>query len=274
MLNQEFREKTTPLMRPQQAEKVKDEAAVLTNMLSAPPHISSAIENRGQVHRHLQSLKRDLEKQVPLPYQGSEIDSANNRERVLRETITQGMPTQAEMRKNPPGAVDKHRMWQHYKKSDLLEWKNIRLRQHAGGDVEHLPFARDVANFERYRPTGGAQELSMDGAQITGKQYHLPPAGAAPVVVMTDEKMKALQELDPELAGKMAVLGNAERADVLELIDILMERKANLEMLGDLPQPVKETKKSKGGWSPERRAEMSARAKQRWADKKSKELED
>ncbi|KKL86602.1 hypothetical protein LCGC14_1943120, partial [marine sediment metagenome] len=33
-------------------------------------------------------------------------------EELLRESWLNGMPTQAEMRRNPPGAVDKNTSWQ------------------------------------------------------------------------------------------------------------------------------------------------------------------
>jgi hypothetical protein len=37
------------------------------------------------------------------------------------------MPSQEEMRKAPPGAVDKHMGWEKRNKPKIAEWKNLRF---------------------------------------------------------------------------------------------------------------------------------------------------
>lgn len=214
-----FKEKITPLMRPHQTEALKEEARAIEAMLNAPPHISSAIQNRGDIVRHFNTLTNDIENQTPKPYRDTEIDLARRREVELRETITQGMPTQKEMRRNPAGAVDKHLKWERENKQNILEWKNIRLRLHNGGHLNEIPEARDVANFEQYRPADASHELNMHNMQISGKDYYLPPTGSGPVAVMSDEQADVLKQVNPELFSKMAMLSNDQRAEILNMVN-------------------------------------------------------
>ncbi|KKL86601.1 hypothetical protein LCGC14_1943110 [marine sediment metagenome] len=74
----------------------------------------------------------------------------------------------------------------------------------------------------------------MHNEQIPGKIMNLPPAGAGPAAVMSDEQADMLQSINPELHGKMALLSNDQRAEVLGLVDSLMA--------GEKPKPKKPKK--------------------------------
>lgn len=150
------------LLRPNQQVEMKDEVRILEDKLQSPH-----IEDKGTVRRQLHRLKQQLEIQTPKPFVGAEVDAAVKREQDLREQILQGMPSQEEMRKSPPGAIDKHRTWEKRNKEKIIEWKNIQLRLHADSNEV------DIANFERFRPTSSS--LNMDNAFIPGNQYFMPP---------------------------------------------------------------------------------------------------
>jgi len=177
-----------PLLRPNQVENLRDEERRLSDTLSAPPHIANQIQDRPAMAKQLRNLKRQLATQAPTPIPELEKDAAIQREAVLREQWTNGMPTQAEMRRNPAGAVDKNRAWDQRNKAAVLEWKNLRLRLHAGGDIPNtLADSRDVANIEMFRPVKASHELNMVGEQIEGTQYYMPN-GAIPIRnVMSNE---------------------------------------------------------------------------------------
>lgn len=177
----EFKETMAPLLRPHQVEEMRDEERRLTETLQAPPHISNQVQDRPAMVRQLRRLRQQLQTQAPTEYPETEKDAAVQREAALREQFTAGMPTQAEMRRNPSGAVDKNRAWSQRNKDAILEWKNIRLRLHAGGDLPNtLADARDIANIEMFRPHAASHELTMRGEQIPGKEWYMP-TGAIPI---------------------------------------------------------------------------------------------
>lgn len=216
-MSEVFQETTKPLLRPRQTEDLKERIGRLREVLSAPPHIANRVEDRGQVTKNLRAAEHDLQEQVPTAYGEDELDAATKRSAELKDKMLEGMPTQAEMRCNPPGAVDKHRRWEGRNKTSLCEWKNIQLRLHQGG-YSDLPDATDLANFEKFRPAGGAQELDMHNAQIAGTQYHLPPPGAAQAAIFSDADIEMLKGVDPDLAASLAIMPNESRGAVLNII--------------------------------------------------------
>lgn len=218
-----YQESTKPLMRPRQAEDAKEELRRLEGMMQAPPHIANTIQDIGEIRRQYQNLKRGLDQQAPKSYIEGEIDMAAQRETSLRDEILTGMPTQAEMRRNPAGARDKHMRWEKRNKTKILEWKNIRLRQHASGLLDELPEATDIANLERFRPQGGAQELNMHSEQIVGRIQHGPTPGAGPAVVFSDQDTETLKAADAELHSRLATMTNRHRALVKAYLNDLPE---------------------------------------------------
>ena len=162
------------LLRPHQVDELKNEKRVLEKNLTHP-HIT----DKASVSKQLRQINHQLDTQTPKPFDAKEVDHAAKREASLREEILEGMPSQEEMRKCPPGAVDKHRMWEKKNKQKLLEWKNIKLR--LNHDTDEL----DVANFEKYRPV--TNSLNMDNAIIPGKKFYFPPGEIKAKNVMSDD---------------------------------------------------------------------------------------
>ncbi len=203
-------ERTDPYLRPNQASELLEERNGLESMLNAPSHISGQIQDKASMMRHMRHIETTLHKDLPKPYVETEKDNAATRERELRESMLLGIPTHAEMRKNPPGATDKHRSWESRNKVDLQEWKNIRLRMHATGMLNAPDDASDVANFEQFRPHGGAQELNFDNAQIPGQQYSFP-SGQISIqnVASPEERDRFLAERD-RMSAEMNERGDNE----------------------------------------------------------------
>jgi len=256
-----FQETTKPLLRPRQTEELKEEVGRLRQMLSAPPHIANRIEDRGQLTKNLRAAEHDLQTQAPTAYGEDELDAATKRSAELQDRMVEGMPTQAEMRRNPPGAVDKHRRWERRNKPFLIEWKNIQLRLHQNGYGD-LPDATDLANFERFRPVGGSGEMGMDNAQIPQtRTTQLPPPGAGPVTVMSDEQAEMLKNVNPELHGKMALLSNDQRAEVLGLVDSLRQGMQSVKPIKELAEKKPRRKKPKGSYNESVIALLRAEAK-------------
>lgn len=210
-------ERTEPYLRPQQVRDLVEETEGIEAMLSAPPHIANQIQDRGAMMRHLRHVRHDLETNSPTPYRDAERDPAAKREAELLKKITAAMPTQAEMRRNPHGAVDKHRDWERRCKQDLLEWKNLRLRMHVSGMLDELPDARDVANIERYRPAQASHELGMHDVQIEAKQFFMPTGPIKAQNVMHPEEVI---ELRTKMAAMQALMNDHPNATIAEFRQI------------------------------------------------------
>jgi hypothetical protein len=213
-------------LHPRQVHDLQEERKSKERMLAAPEYIRRQLDSNGeQVARRIRAIDRVLDDQAPKPIPATELDNAVKAEKALRAKWTQGMPTQAEMRRNPAGAVDKHMAWEKRCKKDVLAWKNLRRRLHATGISEHsLANENDVSNVEMYRPTGrsdGSHELNMHNEQIQGKTFFgLETAG--PGAVMSDDQKAVLQEINPALMDQMALLTTEQRAETLKLVDEVM----------------------------------------------------
>lgn len=215
---------TVNLLHPRQVSELTDTKAKLERMLGAAPYIRDQLQDGGAIaQKQIQSINKVLE-QAPEPISAAEMDAAVRLEAELRTDWLDGMPTQAEMRRNPPGATDKNAAWLNRHKTAVLRWKHLRRRLHASGVSEHrMADAGDISNVEMFRPHGGAGEMSMDNAQIPAKSTtHLPPPGAAPMAVMSPEQSQLLKSISPEAHAQMALVSNEQRANVLDLIDGLL----------------------------------------------------
>lgn len=214
--NYMFKESTTQLLRAEQVTDLTDMKNQLENTLHGPAYITNQIQDIGALRTRLRNTVQMLENQAPTAYQPEMVDEAVSREKELRESALVGMPTDAEMRRNPSGAVDKHRQWEKLHKNEILEWKNIRRRLHAGGQVDGLGDATDVANFELFRPQGGPQELNMHGEQIQGQEFFMDHSPRS--VTMSDQEITTLQAIDPDLAGQLATLSPEIRKGIKDFI--------------------------------------------------------
>lgn len=224
-------ESLNPLMRPNQVEETLEERKRLEGQVDnegKAPWEQASKEARQDAVKLLARMDRQLASQVPRPYSKENLDTAVRREAYLREQFTTGMPTQAEMRRNPAGAVDKHRAWEARNKNHILEWKNIRLRLHAGGDIDGVPRdASDIANMEIYRPSGGPGELNLDNVQIDPVRYFLPPSDASPAVVFTHADLELLGELNEEIRNRVIVMNNDDRRATMDILRQFRSRTAN-----------------------------------------------
>ena len=196
---------TKPLLRPDQLDRAREEIKTLEAKLSSP-----LIEDKGMVRKQLQNAQRLTNEQTPLaPTSGDEEGRMVARSKQLLSQILDGMPSQEEMRKAPPGAVTKHMQWESRNKPKIMEWKNLQLRLTAGsGD-------RDAANLEKFRPTSSS--LNMDNAQIQGRNFFMPET-AGPAVMFSDEQLALLRQMSPALADSLALMGNSDRQKVKETI--------------------------------------------------------
>lgn len=194
---------TKPLLRPQQVEEAKSEIKALEAQMVSPH-----VEDKAEVHKKLLRTKRTFEDQVPkAPTSGEEEGRMVSRQKELLDRILVGMPSQEEMRKAPPGAVDKHMAWERRNKPLIAEWKNLQLRLKPG--------EREAANLERHRPTGST--LNMDNAYIQGKQIYIPD-GVGNTVTFNEQQIAALRLVSPQLADALSLMSNAERAKVKEAV--------------------------------------------------------
>ena len=204
-------ERLQPYLRQSQISALEEEKRGIESTLQAPGYVQNQIQDRGAMQRQIRAIDRQLQTDAPRPYGSEERDAAVKRERELREKIREGMPSQAEMRRNPAGATDKHRAWEKARKADVLEWKNVRVRMHASGMIDGVRDAQDVANIETFRPAHASHELNMDNAQIPGKDIYLPQGPIAVRNVMSDEDRQAhlswvQQEVDRQVDERMAAL--------------------------------------------------------------------
>jgi hypothetical protein len=119
---------TKPLLRPAQVADLQAEIRSAEEKMTNP-----GIEDKGTARKQYLRLKKNLEDQAPKPPQnGEEEGRMVSREKAILSELLEGMPSQEEMRKAPPGSVDKHMIWERKNKPKILEWKNLRLRLRPG----------------------------------------------------------------------------------------------------------------------------------------------
>lgn len=193
------------LLRADQIEEMEGEREALEAKLGNPH-----VQDKGAVREQLKRMSRQLEAQRPKAYEGADIDRAVKREAELRDQIGQGMLSHEEMRKCPPGAVDRHRRWERDNKARIAEWQNIRRRLNAGNDD------REVASIEAFRPTASA--MSMDGALIPGRQFFNVEQVTGPTVTFNDEEIAVLRAQAPDVALRLASYTNDQRAEVKKVV--------------------------------------------------------
>ena len=210
---------TKNVLHPRQVVEMREVKAQQEAMLTGPAHIRSQITDPQALANSIRHLDDVLAKEAPQPIPAARMDEAVKLEASLREAWLDGMPTQAEMRRNPPGAVDLNRAWDKRAKISVLTWKHIRRRLHASGISDFgLADEADVSNIEKFRPRSRPGELGLSPAQIEGKVIALPPAGSGQAVVFSDEDLAALKGVDPEIAAAVGLLPNVARRQILDII--------------------------------------------------------
>jgi hypothetical protein len=124
------------------------------------------IEDRGAMQKREQDLGRIVDAKVAPDLTPEQRDAVAKEEKELREKWREGMPSFAEMRRKPSGAVGKHMRWEKANKNRILRWKNCVLMLNKGNDDP------DIANIEMHRPR--TSTLNMEDAAIPGRNYDIP----------------------------------------------------------------------------------------------------
>ena len=202
---------TKPLLRPAQLEEAKSQVKIAEAKLSNP-----AIQDKGEARKQLIRGRQTLEAQTPRP----PVDAAEEgrmvaRSKQLLDQVLAGMPSQEEMRKAPPGAVDKHMGWEKRNKPAILEWKNLQLRLRPG--------EREAANLERHRPVSST--LSMDNAVVQGKNIYIPENVGA-TVTFSDAELAQCDALKPGLRETVGSMTNEQRQVVKDMLALMPAPKA------------------------------------------------
>ena len=197
---------TKPLLRPAQVDEMRSQVKIAEAKLSNP-----AILDKGEARKQLIRTRQSLEAQTPKPPASPEEEGRMvARSKALLGDILQGMCSQEEMRKAPPGAVDKHTGWERRNKLKILEWKNLQLRLRPG--------EREAANLERHRPVSST--LSMDNAAIPGQRFYIPE-GVGATVTFSEDELGQLNALRPGLRDQVAAMSNEQRAVVKDMLALM-----------------------------------------------------
>lgn len=226
---------TTNLLKPNQVTELREELAQIEQTLNAPPHIRARISDPRAMQKRRKALRDQLDRFTPRPYRKDELDARIDEMNDLSDFIATGMPSSAEMRRNPAGAVGKHMSWEKRTERAVARYKHVGLRLLATGAVpDHLKHGSDVASVERLRALDTPNDL-QDGAQIPKTtDYHFGH-DVGNSVVFSDDEIEAATALDPEIAGQLALLDNDQRAAVKRQI---------AEMLAGPAAPQEENKPS------------------------------
>jgi hypothetical protein len=149
-------------LRPHQVAELSQEATTLDQRIAdrAPGGA-----DKGDMRKRRRAIQKMLDTQQPPDLSPAERDAYAKEARRLEGEFTPGMPSGEEMRKNPPGAVDKNLRWHRRFRHAVFRWKNV-IRTLEKGDE-----SPNLANIERFRRWQTPQDLSMQGAQITGTAY-------------------------------------------------------------------------------------------------------
>ena len=207
------------LLRNDQIVEAKSELQRMEHMLVQP-----GLQDRGEMLRQKRSVEQMLKDGEPVPFSGDDIDAAVARESELRDQITAGMPTAAEMRHAPPGVIGKHRQWERQNKAKIQEWKYLRRRMYSGSDDP------DVSNIERYRPrSNSSAEGNLDGGIVERKSQIFVPQDAVNAVTMSDVQEEVLAQIDPDLLERMALLDADKRQAVLDVVNQVLAGPAKPE---------------------------------------------
>lgn len=157
------------LLRFNQREDFADEKRQAEEALANP-----LVNDKSLARNAIQRIEKQLEAQAPPSLSPSDRENLAKRAEAIRQDLLEGMPSQEEMRKAPPGAVGKNLAWEERAKKPwgdskvgrMQEWKNIQIA------LDPSNSDPDYTNFERFRPR--TSTLGMDGAVIPGKQYFIP----------------------------------------------------------------------------------------------------
>lgn len=157
-----FDPKPVGYLRPHQIESLKEDREFLVKTLQDPN-----LQERGDTIRQLQRLDHQVATQTPPILSAESRDAVQAQLREVEAYIQDGMCSHDEMRRNPDGAVGKHRKHESKKIKAMLLWKDLVLMLNPG-DTDP-----DLCNTDRLRPT--TSTLGMHDVQIQPQEYHFAP---------------------------------------------------------------------------------------------------
>ena len=117
--------KSTNLLRHRQRAEMADDRRALEEQLAQPVLGAKAgIQNRGAITNEIRKLDKQVEQQSPRTLTPEETNILAAKKQELETEIVVGMPSQEEMRRNPPGTVHRHMQWEKANKKKLALLKN------------------------------------------------------------------------------------------------------------------------------------------------------
>jgi hypothetical protein len=143
-------QKAKRILTKSEREERETQVARMKGQLRQPTWVNDALggSTPQTLAKGIRAMEDELEENSPPAIDGSTRDALSKRHRELREKIRDtGMLTQEEMRRNPPGAVDRHRRWERANKDRILEYKNISRVLEPESD------AKDLSSLEVFRPS-------------------------------------------------------------------------------------------------------------------------
>jgi hypothetical protein len=152
-------------LRHNQIEELENEKNVILRTLQG-----REVQDRGALNLTVGKIDRQLEEQAPPELTGEDRDRLTRENSEIEARLIPLMPSDTEMRRNPPGVIGRHKRFDkaskdrtHFPEGDIFRWKDNRLALHKGDDDP------DVANFELMRPLDNMGPMA--GAQIPGQQF-------------------------------------------------------------------------------------------------------
>lgn len=215
-------QKVESYLRPGQVQELENEKSRITHALK---NNKDQIQDVADARKQVRKIDRMLDEQAAPEITGEALDAAVARRDELQAEILKGMPSHEEMRKCPPGAVNKHITWEKRNKDAINEWKNLQLQINRGTDDA------DIANIETLRPSKST--LNMHNSIVEGSTM-IGIDTAAPTTVLTSEDLKLIKERAPaEVSGKLCLMDAEQRAIV------------KMQYVTDYEEPAKEPGGSK-----------------------------
>lgn len=187
-------------LRPNQVADYNEEHKRISTALRERPEM---IQDKSQAKKTLRSIDNILATQGPKELKGKDRAIAEKRTEELKAQILVGMPSHEEMRKCPPGAINKHRGWEKRNKPTIREYKNLMLDLNLGTDDQ------EVASIEKFRPQKSS--LNMANAVIEGTKYHNVDLVAGPVTVFSDSDLALIKQRAPDVASKLCMMDSEGR---------------------------------------------------------------
>jgi hypothetical protein len=199
-----------PLLRHHQREEMKAE---IEQYDAALPFAKP--EEKGPILQRRLKTKASLEAQSPEPLTGPEKDKLNVLSKKLKARFLTNMPPDEVMRKNPAGAIDWNKKWLDANKKIVRMWKNIQIQLNPDSSD------RDLANIERFRPSGQLDNMRSD-AQISGHMSYGNidesewPFAAPTNTALEQAKRHTVESVEADVDAAVQEVDEKEAAIVVE----------------------------------------------------------